>query len=101
MRGLRLATMKDWENPSLLGINKLPPHVPLRSHNGAASALSYFTDARRCVTNIVMLSSLPWRFKVFDRPEDVPEDFMSPQFSGADDWAQVQEYCRQPRRCLH
>lgn len=91
---------EDWQDPTVFGRNKLRPHVPLRAFDDATKALHYYTHltplpdvetappchaataAIRSSTRLLDLCALdathdsPWRFKLFDKPADVPPDFM-------------------------
>ena len=61
-------TARDWENPELTGINKLPGHSPFHAYHDFKSAQSL--DPKRS-RNFRMLSG-KWDFRYFDRPESVP-----------------------------
>lgn len=86
----------DWENPSVLHINKRPSHAPLRSITSLteasaqfrrssllASISSHVEDKRR-----VQLSGCAWAFKLFPNPGAVPSDFAQTQFK-TEGWTQV------------
>lgn len=88
---------EDWQDPTVFGRNKLRPHVPLRAFDDATKALHYYTHltplpddgspchaataAMRSSTRLLDLCAFdakddsPWRFKLFDKPADVPQDF--------------------------
>lgn len=100
-----------WQDPTVFGRNKLRPHVPLRAFDNATKALHYYTrltplpdvqDAPPChaataairsSTNLLDLCAFdaqddsPWRFKLFDKPADVPHNFFSP--TSPSDWHPV------------
>lgn len=79
----------DWENPAIFQINQRNAHVPLRSSVDAAAAASHFADpAARKRTRLTSLNGSDWAFKLFDRPQLVPEDFASPEFDTAK-WSRV------------
>lgn len=73
--------MKLWENPAISGLNKRSPHVPLRSYPNVAIALEYYRrplgegNARQASPAIQFLDHEAWGFKLYARPEDVPDKF--------------------------
>ena len=73
---------RDWENPSVFSRNKCRSHVPLRAHPTPESALLYFLkDPKAADTaNLLSLNSSEWSFHLYDRPEDVPDAFSTPEF---------------------
>ncbi len=66
-----------WENPTILGINKRAPHVPLRSHTSLQSALAWFQPGGTAhyQGSQHQLSGRLWDFKIYPNPASVPERF--------------------------
>ena len=58
----------DWENPSLLGLHKRPPHVPLFAFGDLAMARARQTNNRRSLNGL-------WKFELFPAPEQTPPGF--------------------------
>ncbi|KAK9814513.1 hypothetical protein WJX72_007158 [[Myrmecia] bisecta] len=73
---------RDWENPTVIARNKRRAHVPLRSHVDPSTALQYYTEGPESVSHPrrLDLNSSDWRFKLYDRPEDVPVSFSETGF---------------------
>ena len=60
---------RDWENPLVTSINRLPAHSPLSSYPDVDTALQgEVSDSRRNLNGF-------WSFKLFDRPESVEVAF--------------------------
>ena len=80
----------DWENPAIIGINKRLAHAPLRSFTAPEQALQYYRLLSDLPPSprVLSLNSERWRFKLCDRPSEVPPGFQHPAFSD-DSWAQV------------
>jgi hypothetical protein len=87
-RGLRY----DWEDPSVLHINKLKTHAPLRSHSTFLSAVKYCVARKnpweQYSGGIIMLSNCKWKFKVFQNPLQVPSTFSNSEFDTSS-WDEV------------
>jgi hypothetical protein len=66
----------DWENPSVLGINKRGPHVPLKSFPTLRSATQNGRQ-QHASPRLMLLSQCEWDFKLYGSPALVPEDFPS------------------------
>ena len=71
--------MPDWENPKVIGINRLPAHATLKPHATLAGALSgkyadspYFKDL--CGE---------WKFQWVPKPADTPKGFFKTDFNDA------------------
>ncbi len=81
---------RDWENPSVYSRNKCRSHVPLRAHPSPDSALRYFLKGPDAAdnANVLTLNSKNWSFNLYDRPEDVPENFSRPEFDDGK-WGKV------------
>ena len=85
---------RDWENPAVFDRNKARSHVPLHSFRKREAALQYFTEGPSAAPTPAVLrlsSTSDWRFKLFDKPEEVPEQFSRPEYDDGD-WHQVNAY---------
>ena len=73
---------RDWENPAVYNRNKCRSHAPLRAFPSQDTALQYYVPGPtpRDAPNIRVLNSRDWAFKLYDRPESVPEGFQEPKF---------------------
>ena len=83
------STMHDWENSAVIGINKRKAHVPLwsfRSGHDALRRVQSGVDDEAC--GRTYLSAPDWKFRLFDRPTDVQQDFSQPAFD-ASSWDQA------------
>jgi len=69
----------DWENPRLLGVNKLPAHVPLTGYDDEAAALA---DRREACPYVRSLNG-PWRFRLAPTPAAAGEAFAAEGFDAA------------------
>ncbi|RME77237.1 MAG: DUF4981 domain-containing protein, partial [Chloroflexi bacterium] len=74
----------DWENPQVVGINRLPAHAPLIPFPDDDSALSL----RRENSPFFHLLNGPWQFRLVANPQAAPANFFHPEFDTAD-WDQV------------
>lgn len=77
-----------WEDPSVLGIAKRLPHVPLRSFNIPDDAVSYFRTGALGHCGVIKLSDCEWAFQLYANPSNVPEGFHADDFQ-PDDWSKV------------
>ncbi|MCJ7736856.1 MAG: beta-galactosidase, partial [Anaerolineae bacterium] len=66
----------DWENPSIVGRNKEPGHVPLVPFGDSTAARSM--DRSQCP--FLKLLNGDWRFHCAPSPASAPEDFFEPDF---------------------
>ncbi len=73
---------RDWENPQVFAANRLPAHAPLRAYPDTASALN------ESASPFVKSLNGQWSFKLFDRPEAVPEGFPEQSFDEGD-WSDM------------
>ncbi len=76
---------KDWENPSVISINKRKAHAELRSFTSAEQAWRHFdlpssADTVAQSPHIYSLNGEDWRFKLHDCPESVPAAFSQLEF---------------------
>jgi len=75
---------RNWENPQVVGINKLPAHTPLIPYPDAITALS---DQREESPYFQLLNN-HWKFKLVTNPDSAPGDFHRPDFD-ASDWDEL------------
>lgn len=62
---------RDWVNPGVIALNRLPMHTPLSSWRDIESARLDKPSGSEISLNG------EWQFKLFDRPEDVPESWLT------------------------
>jgi beta-galactosidase/beta-glucuronidase len=79
------AKSNDWENPQIIGLNKLPAHVPLIPYPDETSALAghrehspYFEPLNGC-----------WKFELVANPHAAPGGFHQPDFDAAG-WTEIE-----------
>lgn len=77
-------TLPDWENPQLVGINKLPAHATLIPYPDETAALT----GRRDESPYFLLLNGRWKFQLAANPTAVPGDFYRPDFDAAG-WAEI------------
>ena len=103
---LAVSQRREWEDPTTFAIGQRSSHVPLHSFANEAEAVDSLTSIGRSVQeslslkadgNICDLCGM-WDFQLFDRPEDVPEDFWTLESSATQPWHQV---CICLSSCLH
>lgn len=103
--------VRAWEDPSVFAINKRAAHTPLHSFSNTAQAFEHVAAIGRVVQADAPPSKLnlngSWQFKLYDRPEDVPDDFHSAEADPSQGWTQVRLWLhlRHPahfahRRCI-
>ena len=75
--------LKDWENPELFGINKLPAHATLVPYANESTALAGKREASPWFQSL----NGNWKFYYAQKPEAVPEEIYGNQVdtSGWDD----------------
>ena len=76
--------MNDWENPAVIGKNKLPAHVPLGAYTSAENALS----GDRLASPYARLLNGTWKFHLAPAPERVPAGFFQPGYD-VSAWANI------------
>ncbi len=74
----------DWENPSVLQINREPMHSPLGAYESAEQARSCDRQASR----YTKLLDGSWKFVLAESPETVPDRFWDGDFD-ADSWTDI------------
>lgn len=73
---------RDWENHLITRINTIAPHAPLHSFVSEQMAQSDGASEHRLSLNG------NWTFKLFESPEQIPEQAVMPDYV-ADDWAAI------------
>jgi len=68
---------RDWENPGVIALHRLPMHVPLSSWRDLDAARLNKPSA-----SAISLNGL-WNFRLFDRPEDVPDSWLADELDDA------------------
>ena len=85
--------VRAWEDPSVFAVNKRAAHTPLHSFQNVAQAFEHVAAIGRAVHSEAPVSKLvlngTWQFRLFDSPEDVPEDFHTADTKDVEDWHQV------------
>ena len=74
----RTSSKEDWENPKIIGINKLPGHVtfiPFASVEEMHSDPAYLKPWQDTRSSRFQLLSGTWKFNWVKQPEDRPVDF--------------------------
>ena len=78
-----IVARRDWENPSVFAVNRLPTHSPLRAYDSESLALNGgqtpFTHSLNGV----------WSFNLYSQPEAVPETFSSVGFDHSN-WSNIE-----------
>ena len=81
----RVDGLNDWENPQVVGINKVAGHVDVVPYESVAAAL---TGAREHSPYFRLLNGL-WSFQLVANPQRVPDEFGSSEFD-TNGWDAVQ-----------
>ena len=68
--------LNDWENPQVVGINKLPARATMYSFASAAQASKV---GKEHSSRVQSLNGV-WEFNWSPKPADVPENFLAPSF---------------------
>ncbi|HBX69105.1 MAG TPA: hypothetical protein DEH25_06915, partial [Chloroflexi bacterium] len=76
-------TIHDWENPQIIGINKLPAHATGIPYADADAALR-----RDSASPWVRDLNGAWDFTLVANPDSVPEGFWNPEFD-TDAWTSI------------
>ncbi len=74
--------LNDWENPAVIGINKLPARATMYSFASEADALKF--DKKN--TSRVQTLNGTWQFNWSPRPSAIPADFLDQKFK---DWTNI------------
>ncbi|MEZ4886366.1 MAG: glycoside hydrolase family 2 TIM barrel-domain containing protein [Chitinophagales bacterium] len=64
-------SVPEWQNPSIIGINKLAVHSTFISYQNEAAALSF----NRTQSQYFQLLNGQWQFKLYENPMQVPNNF--------------------------
>lgn len=75
----------DWENPEIIGINKLPPRAHFFAYQDVASARGFDFQ----MSDRVKLLSGEWSFYFADNPFDIPQGFFANDFGYAN-WDRIE-----------
>jgi len=67
---------RSWGNPECIGVGQLPARSPLIPHPDPISAREGAREASPCFMSL----NGPWRFQLYERPEDTPQAFPRPDF---------------------
>ena len=74
----QLVSLRYWENPAVTQLNRLPSHPPFASWRSSESARQDLPSP-----SIQSLSG-EWKFSYFDRPEAVPDSWITNDLGSAD-----------------
>lgn len=76
-----------WEDPRSLAIGRRRSHTPLRSYKSSQLAVEHLAQPPEqhqypCPLQAreQLLSGCSWKFKLFQNPDSVPEDFFRPEY---------------------
>ena len=69
-------TASDWENPLVIGVNRLSPHATLVPYANGESALKMEVSGSPCVMSL----NGSWKFQWSGQPEERPVDFYRSDF---------------------
>jgi beta-galactosidase len=85
MELLQTGTLKSWQSPETLSLNRLPARATLYPHPSVGGALA------NCRETSPWWRSLngEWDFQLVSRPEDVPADFVRPDFVCGEGWSKL------------
>ncbi|GAL10167.1 beta-galactosidase [Vibrio astriarenae] len=72
---------RDWENPQSVNLHCMKAHSPLASFRSAKDARENNNSHRRSLNG-------DWKFKLFDAPEQVDEDFIKAGFNDSP-WSSI------------
>jgi len=78
------AQVKDWENPLVYNMGRLPAHATMYSYPTEAQALA----GDRTKSPRVQFLNGPWQFKYSPNPQDRPKDFYKKDFNDKS-WKQI------------
>ena len=83
--GIQPVELNDWENPTVVGINKEPAHATLVPYPDRQSALK----GDRPASGWFKLLNGRWKFRWVPRPAEAPMDFYREDFS-VKDWDRIE-----------
>lgn len=73
------AQVKDWENPLVYNIGRLPAHATMYSYSTEAQAIA----GDRTKSPRVQFLNGPWQFSYSPNPQDRPKDFYKKEFDAS------------------
>ena len=82
---LQTGPLKTWQSPETLSFNRLPSRATLYPFPTAAAAAT----SRREATPWWFSLDGAWDFCLVDRPEDVPPEFVKPEFRPGRSWSKL------------
>ena len=71
MSAAQMQAANDWENPKMIGLNKLPGHATFIPHSDLKSALTF----DKTKSDQILSLNGEWKFKYVPKISDVPEGF--------------------------
>ncbi len=74
-------SLRDWQNPQVVGINKLPAHATLMPYPDIDTARA----GERMASPFCHVLNGDWRFTLIDRPDAAPANFFAVDFDEAAD----------------
>ena len=74
-----IAQQNDWENTSILNVNKEDPHATLIPYNSEENAI----NGNRLNSEFIKILNDSWKFNWCEKPEDRPKDFYKTNFDDA------------------
>ncbi|MCW5549831.1 MAG: DUF4981 domain-containing protein [Opitutaceae bacterium] len=82
---LQTVLLKSWQNPELLSSNRLGARATLYPYPTAAAARANRREESPWWRSL----NGDWDFRLVERPEDVPEDFVEPGFRPGPEWSKL------------
>ncbi len=79
----KTSSTNDWENPHVIGINKLDAHVtyyPYANIGEMMADSAYYEPWRRAQSSRMMYLNGKWKFNWSKQPEDRPQNFFRPNY---------------------
>ena len=85
MELLQTGPLKTWQSPETLSLNRLPARATLYPYPTAAAAQTYDRSQSPWWRSL----NGTWDFRLVARPEEVPAEFVRPEFSPGDGWSKL------------
>ena len=85
MELLQTGSLKTWQSPETLSLNRLPARATLYPYPTAAAARGYDREKSPWWRSL----NGQWDFRLVGRPEDVPAEFVRPEFRPNGDWSKL------------
>jgi len=79
-----MTALRDWENPLVTQINRLPAHTPIGAYPSAEMALT----CNRKASPFVQLLNGKWKFHLAKSPESTPEGFYLAEYDSSG-WPEI------------